>query len=289
MHCKDREGRIIHKDNGQDNFLKGLYGTVLGRKFLKILINPTISKLGGAVLSTKLSSLLVKPFIKANNIDMSDYTERAYVSFNDFFTRDLKPGKRFINRDKEVLISPSDGRVSVYEIDDNMTFNIKDSYYTIESLTHSKKAANYYKGGTCVIIRLCVDNYHRYCYIDNGYKTTNKFIEGVLHTVNPVACEYYDIYKENSRECSLLHTENFGKVMQIEVGALMVGKIVNYDQVACIHRGDEKGKFEFGGSTIVLLFKKDTVDIDDDLIVNTKNGYETAVKMGERIGKQIFS
>ena len=141
MHCKDREGRIIHKDNGQDNFLKGLYGTVLGRKFLKILINPTISKLGGAVLSTKLSSLLVKPFIKANNIDMSDYTERAYASFNDFFTRDLKPGKRFINRDKEVLISPSDGRVSVYEIDDNMTFNIKDSYYTIESLTHSKKAA----------------------------------------------------------------------------------------------------------------------------------------------------
>ena len=289
MHCKDREGRIIHKDNGQDNFLKGLYGTVLGRKFLKILINPTISKLGGAVLSTKLSSLLVKPFIKANNIDMSDYTERAYASFNDFFTRDLKPGKRFINRDKEVLISPSDGRVSVYEIDDNMTFNIKDSYYTIESLTHSKKAANYYKGGTCVIIRLCVDNYHRYCYIDNGYKTTNKFIEGVLHTVNPVACEYYDIYKENSRECSLLHTENFGKVMQIEVGALMVGKIVNYDQVACIHRGDEKGKFEFGGSKFVLLFKKDTVDIDDDLIENTKNGYETAVKMGERIGKQIFS
>ena len=289
MHCKDREGRIIHKDNGQDNFLKGLYGTVLGRKFLKILINPTISKLGGAVLRTKLSSLLVKPFIKANNIDMSDYTERAYASFNDFFTRDLKPGKRFINRDKEVLISPSDGRVSVYEIDDNMTFNIKDSFYTIESLTHSKKAANYYKGGTCVIIRLCVDNYHRYCYIDNGYKTTNKFIEGVLHTVNPVACEYYDIYKENSRECSLLHTENFGKVMQIEVGALMVGKIVNYDQVACIHRGDEKGKFEFGGSTIVLLFKKDTVDIDDDLIENTKNGYETAVKMGERIGKQIFS
>lgn len=289
MHCKDREGRIVHKDNGQDNFLKNLYGTSIGRKFLKILVNPCISKLGGAFLSTKLSSLLVKPFIKANNIDMSDYTERAYASFNDFFTRDLKPGKRFINRDKEVLISPSDGRVSVYEIDDNMTFNIKDSYYTVESLTHSKKAANYYKGGTCVIIRLCVDNYHRYCYIDNGYKTTNKYIPGVLHTVNPVACEYYDIYKENSRECSLLHTENFGKVMQIEVGALMVGKIVNYDQVACIHRGDEKGKFEFGGSTIVLLLKKDAVEIDDDLIENTKNGYETAVKMGERIGKQLFS
>ena len=145
MHCKDREGKIIHRDNGQDNFLKGLYGTVLGRKFLKILINPTISKLGGAVLSTKLSSLLVKPFIKANNIDMSDYTERAYASFNDFFTRDLKPGKRFINRDKEVLISPSDGRVSVYEIDDNMTFNIKDSYYTISDLLNLYYSFDYFK------------------------------------------------------------------------------------------------------------------------------------------------
>ena len=94
----------------------------------------------------------------------------------------------------------------------------------------------------------------------------------------------YDIYKENSRECSILYTENFGKVMQIEVGALMVGRIVNYDQVSCIHKGSEKGRFEFGGSTICLLFEKDAVQIDSDLIKNTEDGFETAVKMGERIG-----
>lgn len=284
MNCKNRTGEIVYKDNGQDNFLKKLYGSEYGRKLLSFLVKPFISKAAGWLLDRKISTVLIKPFIKYNNIDMSDYVHKDYDSYNDFFVRNLKPSKRFINYDKNVLISPSDGRVSVYDINDDSVFKIKDSYYTVESLTHSKKAHEFFRGGKCVIIRLCVDNYHRYCYIDNGYKSKNKFIKGVLHTVNPIACEQYDIYKENSRECSILYTENFGKVMQIEVGALMVGRIVNYDQVSCIHKGSEKGRFEFGGSTICLLFEKDAVQIDSDLIKNTEDGFETAVKMGERIG-----
>ena len=289
MDCKDRNGKIILKDNGQDNFLKLMYGSVVGRSILSVLVKPCVSRSIGWLLDKRISSCLVKPFIKANNINMSDYLDVKFRSFNDFFIRNLKPGKRFINYDKKILISPCDGRVSVYNIDEDSVFNIKDSYYTVESLTHSKKAADYYKGGKCVIIRLCVDNYHRYCYLDDGYKSSNKFIPGVLHTVNPIACEYYNIYKENSRECTVLHTKNFGNVMQVEVGALMVGRIVNYDQTACFHKGDEKGRFEFGGSTIVLLLNKDSVEIDEDLINNTANGYETSVKMGERIGKALFS
>lgn len=284
MNCKNRAGKIVYTDNGQDNLLKKLYDSESGRKLLSILVKPIVSKIGGWLLDTKFSTILINPFIKLNNIDMSDYVNKEFESYNDFFVRNIKPNKRFINYDKNVLISPSDGRVSVYDINDDSVFKIKDSYYTVESLTHSKKAHNYYKGGKCVIIRLCVDNYHRYCYIDNGYKSKNKFIQGVLHTVNPIACEHYDIYKENSRECTILYTENFGKVMQIEVGALMVGRIINYDQVSCIQKGSEKGRFEFGGSTICLLFEKDAVEIDADLIRNTEDGFETAVKMGERIG-----
>lgn len=289
MNCKNRNGDVIFKDNGQDNLLKTMYGSFWGRSLLSLLTKQGVSKLGGALLSTKLSSLLINPFIKSSGIDMSDYLSGPFNSFNDFFIRGLKPRARFINYDKEAFITPSDGRVSVYDIDEFSCFKIKDSYYSVESLTHSKKAAAHYIGGKCVIIRLCVDNYHRYCYIDDGYKSSNKFIPGVLHTVNPIALEQYNIYKENSRECSVLHTKHFGKVMQIEVGALMVGKIVNYDQISCIHKGDEKGRFEFGGSTIVLLLEKDKVEIDADLIKNTKDGYETAVKMGERIGKAVIS
>lgn len=284
MDCKDRSGAIVAIDNGQDKLLKKLYGSVSGRAVLKILTLPIVSKIGGKILDSKLSCVMIKGFIKNNNINMTEYMTEHYSSYNDFFTRNIKPESRPIDNDYRKLISPCDGRVSVYNIDDNSDFLIKNTHYNVETLTQSKKAADIYKGGTMVIIRLCVDNYHRYCYIDNGRKSRNKFIKGVLHTVNPIANDYFKIYKENSRECSVLYTENFGRVMQIEVGALFVGKIVNHDQACLITRGKEKGYFEFGGSTICLMFEKDSVIIDEDLITNTIDGFETAIKMGQTIG-----
>ena len=205
----------------------------------------------------------------------------------------------FDTNDKEVsycddFMANSKGKISVSKsfyapdlgargenIDDNGLDSIGNTVVTYNSNLIPIR----YNNGNCEIISLCVDNYHRYCYIDNGVLGKTKFMEGVLHTVNPEALKHYDIYKENSRECSILHTENFGSVMQIEVGALMVGKIKNIHTTGrAFNKGDEKGYFEFGGSTIVLFIEKDKVDIDDDLIQNTLEGYETAVKMGERIG-----
>lgn len=285
MLCKDRFGNVVIGENSQDNLLKKLYGSVPGRAFLHVLTKPFISRVIGKLLSTGLSAKIVPYFIKSNNIDMSEYIERSYVSFNDFFTREIDTAYRPVNMDENVLISPADGRVSAYKIDENSVFKIKDSYYTVESMTKSPNAAKRYMNGYCVIIRLCVDNYHRYCYPDNGVQGKSKFIEGVLHTVNPEALSYYDIYKENSRECTILHTENFGNVMQIEVGALMVGKIKNsHTKGTAFVKGSEKGMFEFGGSTVVMLIEKDKVNIDEDLIKNTMEGFETAVKMGECIG-----
>jgi phosphatidylserine decarboxylase len=84
-----------------------------------------------------------------------------------------------------------------------------------------------------------------------------------------------------------METENFGKVIQVEVGAMCVGKIKNLHQEHSFSRGEEKGMFEFGGSTIVLLVKNDVVRIDEDLLSNTAQGIETVVKMGEKIGSRI--
>ena len=79
--------------------------------------------------------------------------------------------------------------------------------------------------------------------------------------------------------------EKLGTVLMMEVGALMVGKIRNYKKERCqVKRGEEKGRFEFGGSTVVLLLEPDKVLPDSDLIRNTLQGAETIVKMGERIG-----
>ena len=187
-----------------------------------------------------------------------------------------------------MLISPSDGKVSVYPIEENGTFWIKHTPYTVRQLLRDDKLADRYMGGWIYVIRLTVDDYHRYCYVSDGYRSSGRRIEGVLHTVNPVANDCYPIYKMNTREYCLLKTRKLGTVLTMEVGALMVGKICNYVKQPCeVHRGEEKGRFEFGGSTIIVMTEPGKVIPDQDLRTNTIEYAETLVKMGEHIGAQI--
>lgn len=260
-----------------------LYNNLFGRIILKLLIRPFISKLGGVYMNSKASKKRINKFVLENNIDITEYDMTNINCYNDFFTRKLLDGKRNISYEKNILISPCDSKLSVYKIDNNSIFNIKDSFYKVSDLVNDKSLAEEYLGGYCLIFRLTVDDYHRYCYIDNGKKTRNYKINGVLHTVNPIALEHYNIYKRNSREYTILETENFGKVVQIEVGALMVGKISNHHEEYEFKKAEEKGMFLFGGSTIVLLLNNNIV-IDEDIIKNSLNGDETIVKYGERIG-----
>ena len=261
-----------------------LYRNPCGRVILKVATLPTISKVAGWFMDRKISSFAINRFVKKNNIDVKEYEERKYKSYNDFFTRKIKDEVRKVDKNKKNLISPCDSKLTAYEVNDKSIFKIKDSYYKIEDLLKNKKLAEKYKNGLCLIFRLCVDDYHRYCYIDNGTKDKNTFIKGVLYTVRPIALENYNIYKENSREYTTLHTDNFGDVVQIEVGATIVGRIKNHHGEYNFTKGEEKGMFEFGGSTIVLLIEKDRVTIDKEILDNTKEGYETIVKIGEKIG-----
>ena len=284
MRCIDRLGNISKKDSFQDKFLKALYTNMVGRALLKLLVNPMVSKIGGMLLSTTASKILIEPFVKSNHIDLSKYEKQEFDSYNDFFIRKIKKNERRINMDSNVLISPCDSKLSVYKIDENRRFFIKNTLYSTKTLLKDEKIADRYRGGYAMVFRLTVDDYHRYCYVDNGLKTDNKFIQGVLHTVNPIANDILPIYKENSREYSILQSVNFGDVLMMEVGALMVGKIVNYHKSRNVKKGQEKGRFEFGGSTVILLLEKDRVIVDQDILDNTKNEYETVVKMGEKIG-----
>ncbi len=261
-----------------------LYHTLLGRLFLKFLISPSISKKIGARLDSEKSKKRIKKFVKKNNINCDDYILDDIHSFNDFFSRKIKPDRRPIDPIENHLISPCDCKVTAYSIDADLKLHIKNSVYTLSELLNNDDIVKQYKGGSCLVLRLCVDDYHRYCYIDDGTKEDNFFIPGVLHTVNPIANDHYKIYSQNQREYTVLHTKNFSDVVQIEVGALLVGKIVNYQGKGEFKRGQEKGKFLYGGSTIVLLLNKD-VKIDSDIIENSKREIETIVKMGEKIGE----
>jgi len=283
----DFDGSKCKIENGQDKLLRRLYKSVPGRMLLKPLVSPFVSKIAGTFLNTAASKFLIQPFINANRIDMSSYVRRKYSSYNDFFTREIRPEERMIDYDPQHLISPSDGKVSAYALGENSSFQVKHSEYTLQSILKNRNLAQKYKDGVAVIIRLTVDDYHRYCYAADGVKSQNHRIPGVLHTVNPVACETLQVYKENSREYTVISTQHFGDIVQMEVGAMMVGRICNYHQKGTVRKGQEKGKFEFGGSTIILFLEKERVEIAGKFLENTKRGYETRVRMGQCIGYAV--
>lgn len=283
MRVIDRLGNEVCLNQGQNHLLKKMYGSVLGRMVLKVLTLPFISIIGGKLMDSSLSKIAISSFIKNNHIDMSQYEEKKYKSYNDFFTRKIKEEARPIIKNDIDLIAPADSKISYYKIDDNTHFMIKNTLYSIEELLNNHLLANKYKDGICLVCRLAVDDYHHYHFIDDGKVESSCYIPGKFHTVNPIANDYYPIYKQNSRAYALLKTKNFGDVVYMEVGALMVGKIVNLNKTE-FKKGEEKGYFEFGGSTVVLLFEKDKVIIDKDIINNSLNNDETKVLMGEKIG-----
>lgn len=275
--------------NVQDKTLEFLYKTVPGRGILKVLVNPFVSRLAGSFLDTRLSNLLIAPFIRSAGIDMSEYEKQEYHSFNEFFTRKIKRSRRPVDMSENALISPCDGAALVLPLDEKSMFHIKKSHYTVRQLLKSRRLAEKYQGGTAVVIRLAVHDYHRYCYVDDGIITQYRTIPGIFHTVQPLANEYYPVYHENTREYCTLHSEHFKDVIVMEVGALLVGRIVNDKSRGIVRRGEEKGRFEYGGSTVVLLFEKDTVEWKKELLENSAAGQETPVKMGEVLGKAIQS
>lgn len=285
MKYMDRKGNATDTDSGQDRLLNRLYTHFAGRVLVKMLSHAVVSKAGGWFLNTKLSSLFISPFVKRNQIPMSQYQTQDFASYNDFFTRKIKNCNRPVIWKEDILVSPCDGKMSVYPIHSDSHFYIKNTYYTVDSLLRSQKLAAFFREGTACVFRLTVDDYHRYCYMDDGIKSRNYRIPGVLHTVNPIANDVYPIYKENTREYCLLKSKQFGTMLIMEVGALMVGKINNYHQESIVKKGQEKGRFEFGGSTIIVLLQKNRALLDPDLFRNTEKGYETIVKMGEQIGK----
>ena len=284
---RNRKGEVISGSQKQDTSLNFLYGSFYGRLILKLLTRPFISKIVGSYMNSKRSCKMIDGFIQKQNIDMSQFEDREFSSYNDFFTRKIKPEKRPIDFYKNSFISPCDSKLSAYRINKDSVFSIKDSLYSVSDILDGNEKANEFLNGWCLIFRLAVDDYHRYCYFDNGTKDKNVFVKGELHTVKPIALSRYNIYKRNCREYTFLQTENFGEVCQIEVGAMMVGKIKNHHQTYSFKRGEEKGLFEFGGSTIVLLIKDSKVNIDPDIIENTKNSIETVVKFGEKIGEKV--
>lgn len=273
-----------------EKYLDWTYSSRLGMNLLEIFIKKkAFSKLYGWYCDTKTSKSKIKSFIKDLNIDMSivEKNENEFNSFNEFFIRKLKPSARPFSNENNILISPAEGRIFAYEnIDLNNIMQIKGINYSLNELIKNKNIASKYIGGTCIIFRLCPTDYHRFHFLDNGVCEKSNKIKGAYYSVNPIALKKIPkLFCENKREWSIFHSENFKDVLYVEVGATCVGSIIQtYTPNSKVKKGDEKGYFKFGGSTVVLFLQKDVVKIDDDIIEQTKLGYETKILMGEKIG-----
>ena len=255
--------------------LRFLYNTFIGRIILKIATKKFVANLVAKYMNSKLSIHKIKSFIKKNSIDMEEYEEKKYSSFNEFFIRNIKKGKRNI---KDGIVAVSDSKLSIYKINKESRFEIKNSIYTVEELIREKNEYKY-----ALVFRLSADDYHHYIFPDNGKIIRSKHINGILHTVQPIAFKKYKVFSENDREITFLKCDNLGDVCFIEVGAMIIGKIVNEDKMT-FKKGEEKGHFEFGGSTIIVLLNK-KIKFNDKILDNSKKNIETIVKMGEQIGK----
>ena len=280
--------KIYRRDTGsyeeerefQQGLLRVLYETAPGRVLLKLAVHPAVSRVYGLYQHSPLSKRKIIGFAAQNGIDLSGWRVDSFGSFNDFFTRQ-RVNHTFAASDE--LIAVADSRLTAYPVSEKLRLHIKHSEYTLREIVGEDMPLSPFAGGTCLVFRLAVQDYHRYVFPDDGETVKTVSIPGVLHTVRAIS-EQERVYARNHRVCTLMETKHFGPMLQAEVGALMVGRIRNHP-VRRFSRLQEKGYFEFGGSTILLLVPQG-VAIDADILEKTREGIETKVTLGEKIGKR---
>ena len=267
----------------EKGIVKYMYENKSGRILLKILSTRVVANIVRGFMKTFFSIPYKNKIIKKYNINMDLYEDRKYLCYNSFFIRKLKELK--FDSDKDSFISPAESKLLVLKLDKDAKLDIKGSSYTLEEILENEIYKEYEKG-YALIFRLEETNYHRYIFIDDGRREVYNHIKGKLHTVQPIAYKRYKVFHENTREWTVLHTKNFGDVIHMEVGAMNIGRISNNSNTL-FKKGDEKGNFEFGGSTIILFVKDGIIEIDEDILENSKKFMETTVDIGEKVAKKI--
>jgi len=237
----------------------------------------------------------IADFVKTYKLSTSELAEpdiSKYKTFNEFFYRKLKDGARPVDGsgDPSLLVSAADCRMTAFaSVSDATRFWVKGKNFNLKNLLGSDKLAADFDGGSLAILRLAPQDYHRFHAPADGKVESITPIAGEYYTVNPLAVkENLDVLTDNKRVVTIISSPSFGKMAYVSVGALMVASI-NFtgakDVGAELKRGDEVGYFAFGGSTVILVFQKDRVTWDQDLLDNSAKSLETLVRVGEHVGK----
>lgn len=273
-----------------EKWLRWTYETAPGRLFLNLARRPFVSRLYGRAMDKPASKARIEPFIRQYGVDETEFQREAdsFGSFNEFFYRRLKPECRPIAPGENVACFPADGRHYGYQdLSQVPGFIAKGQRFDLRQFLDDDELARRYADGTAVISRLCPVDYHRYHFPCAGVPGEPRRINGWLYSVNPIALRRNVRYLiDNKRGYCLIESPAFGTVLYAEIGATFVGSMVNtYLPGRALEKGAEKGYFKFGGSCTILLFEKDRIRLDADLVENTSNFLETYARMGDRLGE----
>lgn len=278
-----------------DWFIKFLYTTDLGKNMGGVFTNKYFSRFYGSFQDMPSSHRKVRPFIEKFNIQMSEYEpgtrpaldpRDSYRTFNEFFIRRFKLGKRSFVTEPGRMPAFAEARYVGFEsMSDKAVYPVKGQFLRAKDLIGNDQVSKIFEGGPLLIARLCPVDYHRYHYPDNGKVLDNFRIPGAYDSVNPFALKFKNqIFIKNERHVSILQTENFGRLAYIEVGAICVGKIVqSHRWNKPFMRGEEKGYFLFGGSTVVVIGEKGAWKPSQDILANTEKGIETYLHLGNEV------
>ncbi|KAJ3334319.1 hypothetical protein HDU76_000011 [Blyttiomyces sp. JEL0837] len=242
-------------------------------------------------------------FISFHNIRVDEISLplTSFQNLNEFLYRKLKPECRTMaSPNPNIIVAPADSRVTCYRhISDATKFWIKGRNFTLSSLLHDKNLAHEFQGGSIAIFRLSTQDCHRFHSPIDGFLSNTTTIPGTYFTSNSMAIRSaVDIYTENVRTVTEIHwlsevnnagggktPTHRGKVIMVCVGAMLTGSIVHLVKGGNgVRKMDELGYFAFGGSTVILIFERGTVEFDNDLIQNSAQQLETLVKIGNQIG-----
>ena len=291
----DREtGSLCRETVPGEQWLKWLYHHPMGRIALHGLVKrKLISACYGRLMDRPESCKKIAAFVEDLQINMDEAARPVedYNSFNDFFSRKLKPETRPVDGAAETVVSPADGKVIAFENIYNLgSFFVKGQSFSLKEFLQNGHLVDKYEEGTLLIFRLAPVDYHRFHFPASGQISASTQINGSYFSVSPYAVkDMLSVYWENKREYSVLKTEQAGDILLCEVGATMVGSIIqNYAPDSKVEKGQEKGYFKFGGSTVIMLLEKDKVRIDSDILRNSERGFETSIKMGQHIATAII-
>lgn len=224
--------------------------------------------------------------IEEYKIQMDDYVGTNFTSYSEFFLRKFKKGKRPIIADPDKMAAFAEGRyLGFNKVEPDHRYPVKGQYLSSEALLGDSELAKDFMGGPILICRLCPIDYHHFHFPDNG-KVIKRFrVAGQFHSVNVLALKNKDdVFCVNEREVSILQTENFGKLAYIEVGAMCVGKIIQEkENVKKFKKGQLKGHFEFGASTVIILGQKNKWKVSRDILKHSNVNRESFVKLGDEV------